>query len=202
MTKIAIMQPYFFPYAGYFQLIHEVDLFVFLDDVQYIRRGWINRNRINNFNKYLTIPIKKCPRDTIIKDVEISNISWVDYHLKIFDHIYGKNNINEYYSNFTKYGNLCQLLVDSIKWTTNLLDIQTNFEYSSNYPSKKFGKDRIIELCQKLNAHSYYNLPGGTSLYRQEDFGSIALNFIDTSHHVKTSILESILNGSTGNLRF
>jgi hypothetical protein len=68
--KIAVMQPYFFPYLGYFKLINSVDAFVFFDDVQYIRRGWINRNKIRIKEPlWLTIRIKKCHIQTIIKIV-------------------------------------------------------------------------------------------------------------------------------------
>ena len=58
--KVAITQPYFFPYLGYFKLIESVDKFVFFDDVQYIRRGWVNRNKIRVKNPlWITVPVKK-----------------------------------------------------------------------------------------------------------------------------------------------
>jgi hypothetical protein len=92
--KLAIMQPYFFPYAGYFQLMKNVDLFVFLDDVQYIRRGWINRNKINkNTPTYITVPINKAPQSAKINEISICH-GWVDNHLKSFIHVYG-NKIKE-----------------------------------------------------------------------------------------------------------
>jgi len=71
MKKIAIMQPYFFPYIGYFQLINAVDKFVFYDDVNYINKGWINRNNIivNGHAKFINIPLKKASQNKLIKDV-------------------------------------------------------------------------------------------------------------------------------------
>ena len=63
--RVAIMQPYFFPYIGYFQLINAVDKFIFYDDVNYINRGWINRNRIlvDGQDKYVIIPLKKASQN-------------------------------------------------------------------------------------------------------------------------------------------
>ena len=71
--SVAIMQPYIFPYLGYFQLVNAVDDFVFYDDVNFIKQGWINRNNIliNNTKTLFTIPIKKASSFTEIKDTEI-----------------------------------------------------------------------------------------------------------------------------------
>src|SRR5213083_1182181 len=73
--RIAIMQPYIFPYIGYFQLIKEVDQFVLLDNVNYINRGWINRNRIlfRGEGKLLTIPLKNASQNKLISEIEIHN---------------------------------------------------------------------------------------------------------------------------------
>ena len=74
------MQPYFLPYQGYFSLIKEVDLFILLDDVQFIRHGWIERNRIlkpQESWQYIKVPLVKHPRETKIKDIKISyNEDW------------------------------------------------------------------------------------------------------------------------------
>lgn len=78
--RLGIMQPYFFPYIGYFSLIKHVDRFILLDDVQFIRHGWIERNRILKQNggwQYISIPLKKHKQATLIKDIEINNdIDW------------------------------------------------------------------------------------------------------------------------------
>ena len=73
--NIAIMQPYFFPYIGYFQLMHRVDKFVVLDDVNYINRGWINRNRLmlNGAAHFFTIPLKSASQNKLICDLELSD---------------------------------------------------------------------------------------------------------------------------------
>ena len=78
--KIAIMQPYFFPYIGYFSLIKNTDHFIFFDTPQYIRKGWINRNRIIGANgdaTFFTVPVQKMPRETAINKMLISqNEDW------------------------------------------------------------------------------------------------------------------------------
>ncbi len=77
--KIAVMQPYLFPYIGYFQLIHVVDRFVIFDDVNYINKGWINRNRIlvNNAPYLFTIPLIEASQNKAINDIEVDgNDPW------------------------------------------------------------------------------------------------------------------------------
>ena len=77
--KLGIMQPYLFPYIGYFQLISAVDIWVVFDDVQYIRHGWVNRNRILSPNiqkewQYITVPIQKFKREATVLLILISSI--------------------------------------------------------------------------------------------------------------------------------
>jgi hypothetical protein len=206
--KIAVMQPYFFPYLGYFKLINSVDAFVFFDDVQYIRRGWINRNKIRiNEPLWLTIPIKKCPRETIINKIEIDD-SWSNETLITFKTIYGKSVVDHplfsYYSSLYNYKMLCPMLCDSIEWMSNFLNIKTNFFYSSNMPSEKKNKDRILDICKKLGATHYFNLPGGRDLYDEKIFEKegIKLEFIDTDQYKKISVIESCFDENASNLRF
>lgn len=200
------MQPYFFPYGGYYQLISEVDVFVFLDDVQYIRRGWMNRNKINYSSPfYITIPVKKCSRQTLVKDVETIK-GWSHSHLDSFIHVYGKkvmsNLIYEYYKSFENYDLLCPMLCDSIIWMSKYLKLKTRFEYSSNFPSDNRGQERIIDICKKMSATTYYNLPNGKSIYSNEKFdrNNVMLKFINTENHKHISILESCFNEHPINL--
>lgn len=79
MLRIAIMQPYLFPYLGYFQLIHSADTFILYDQVNYIKKGWINRNRLLEIHRqpfYFTVPINKASSSQIIKDLAIHNHAW------------------------------------------------------------------------------------------------------------------------------
>src|SRR5260221_3159028 len=88
--KIAIMQPYFFPYIGQFHLIHAVDRFILCDDVQYIRHGWINRNRILGYdagNQYIIVPVAKHRSNTPIRDISVADgTAWKNGILKQIEH--------------------------------------------------------------------------------------------------------------------
>lgn len=197
--KIAIMQPYFFPYEGYFELIKKVDLFVFLDDVQYIRRGWINRNIIKVPNsKFLTIPVQKANQNSLIKDIKIFG-NWVPKHIKLFKNFFGSkvlnNKVFEYYTTLEGWAQLSPMVCDTVQWMCRHMEIECKFDFSHNYPSEKKGKDRIIELCKHFGASEYFNLPNGSKIYSLQDFknNDIQLNFIDTSKFECVSILQKYL---------
>lgn len=204
--KIAIMQPYFFPYAGYFQLMANVDIFVFLNDVQYVRQSWMNRNKLKT-QKYFTVPVQKSSQKTLLNNMKIQH-GWVADHLKIFMHYFGKKIKNSHlYENYIAYENydfLCALNIDSLKYVASKLNIKVEFRLSSDFASDLSGQEKILHICQKLQGKEYYNLPNGIDLYNQNLFKEkgLKLKFIDTAHQEKVSILESIFNETTSNLRF
>jgi hypothetical protein len=201
--KIAIMQPYFFPYQGYFDLIASVDKFIFLNDVQYVKRRWVNRNIIPAPNKkdnmFVTVPIKKASRNTNINQIEIHDNIWAERHLKTFIHVYGKAKVNsefkEYYTSLKKHVNLSNMLCESIMWTCKLLGINKKFYYASDYSSSLYGQERILELCNIFKASSYFNAFGGQGLYDKDKFykSNIELIFMPESKNEKFSILNRIL---------
>jgi hypothetical protein len=185
--KIAIQQPYFYPYIGYFNLISSVDVFVFFNDVQYIRRGWINRNRLDE-SFYLTVPVCKAPRNYNINQIKINyEFDWHYKHCRSIETKYGKKCLNNpiylFYKNIPKYNFLVDLLKDSIKNVCDYLKIKTKFIDSESLciPENIKNKNRIIEICTKLSANSYYNLPGGFNLYSEKEFKNknIDLKFIE-----------------------
>jgi hypothetical protein len=188
--KIAIQQPYFYPYIGYFELIKSVDKFVFFNDVQYIRRGWINRNKIYK-ESYITIPVKKSIQKTKINQIKINyEHNWHHKHCRTLEAKYGKKCLNHpiylFYKNIPKYIFLVDLLKSSIKNVCNFLKIETEFLDSEglNINENIVKENRIIEICKKLDASHYYNLPGGVKLYNKENFNknNIDLKFIDTNN--------------------
>lgn len=209
--KITIMQPYFFPYEGYYDLISKVDYFIFLDDVQYIRRGWVNRNMITNFRTlkkdYITVPVSKTSIHAKINEILIHDKEWVRKHLSIFIHNYGKKiremELFQFYSTLHSYHNLNEMLIETIRWTSQFYGIETKFEYASQSPSSLSGEDRILQLCDQFNASTYYNLPGGVSLYQPKKFleKGIELKFLNTDHYEKISFIESYFNECTSDLR-
>ncbi len=202
MKKIAIMQPYFFPYCGYFKLIESIDAFVFFDDVQYTRRGWINRNRVKSLEKgwqYLTVPIKKAPLQTQINKIEIDNSkNWHNKHIKTLEDLYGKKPIIEMYKNITPSDHLSDFLIETIKKTCSLMGLKKKFLKSSEIKLTGYNQtnssatNRILDICLSLEANTYINLPNGVKLYNRADFSkeSIELEFISGTVDNYLSVLD------------
>ncbi len=189
--KIGIMQPYFFPYIGYFQLINHCDHFIFLDNVQYINRGWINRNRIilNDNVKYITVPVCKSPQNTLISNKKIHHSYHPNHILNQAQHAYKDskefNNIFDLLGRTlkTQDQNISSLASNSIINTVKHLKMDTQFHIASQLSPKKpssLAEDYLIELVQSLNGTDYINMSGGRHLYSEENFlqKQIKLHFL------------------------
>lgn len=186
--RIAIMQPYFLPYIGYFQLMNAVDIFVFYDDVTFIKQGWINRNRILLHGKdfLFTLELKGASSFKKINTIEVGNKR--SKLLKTFRIAYKKapffNNIEPLLCSIfeSTQCNLSQYIIDSHKLITNYLEINTKFLTSSETEKNNLlkGKDKVLELCANLGANSYINSSGGRGLYSKVDFAkaNIKLSFL------------------------
>lgn len=188
------MQPYFFPYIGYFQLINSVDKFVIFDDVQYINRGWINRNNIlvSGMGNVITIPIKKhslnsninkcilgdAAEETCKKILETikRNYKKAQYFEKVFPMLEEVITIN-------KKIDVSTYNYNSLKVICNYLKIDTEFLLSSEIEKdeKLVATDKIIDIVKILNGKVYINPIGGINLYSQERFRNenIKLRFIE-----------------------
>lgn len=183
--KLAIMQPYFFPYIGYFQLINAVDKFIFYDDVNYIKNGWINRNKvlINDNPQYITITIKDASSFKLIKDTE-----FIDNREKIKKTIYFNYKKALFFKNVWpliedclsfKTDYISELNIYSIKRICEYLEIKTTFEISSEkyYETAELRKEkRLIEICKLNNAKTYINPIGGQEIYDKETFLNEGIN--------------------------
>lgn len=193
--KVAVMQPYFFPYLGYFKLIEQVDVFVFLTNVQYIRRGWVNRNRIRNTEggtQYLTVPVVKTSRDTQIRDMAISwAVDWHRKQLATLRYVYHceRHPVYQAYADM-HMTNLNAFLQKTIKMCCEHLGIQTVFAESTSFEDDPNATQRIVNICKALGATEYVNPSGGRQLYSQDDFGDITLSFMEPSSGL--SILDNI----------
>lgn len=191
--KVALMQPYFFPYIGYYQLINSVDEFVIFDNAQYIRRGWINRNRILNTQKessYINIPICKAPMETKIKDIEINNC--VNWQEKIFQKLlcykkapYFRDVMDLINNNLeTKESNLSKFNTSLLIKTCNVLGIETKITVlSEKFPEINYAHcadEWGIEVSKALNATTYINAIGGEEFYSHQKFqeNDINIHFI------------------------
>lgn len=188
--KLAIMQPYFLPYIGYFQLINAVDVFVVYDNIKYTKKGWINRNRmlLNGTDLMFSLPLKKGSDSLDVVQRELA----VD-----FDRIKLLNQIKGSYSRAPYFNHVYPLLERIVGYTENNLfhylhhsiveicihlGIQTEIKISStiNINHALKAQDKVIALCQTLGASTYINAIGGMELYDRKDFlaRKIELNFI------------------------
>ncbi len=172
---IGIMQPYFLPYIGYFQLIHSVDKFVIYDNIKYTKSGWINRNRIlcNGESYLFTIPLQKTSDAAFIDDRQISEsfnkrkllkqIHFTYKNAPYFEEVYPLiRNIVEF-DNI----NLFQYIYNSISEICNYIDIKTSIILSSSLKIDHGlkGVDRVISIVQELQGTTYINSIGGVELY-------------------------------------
>jgi len=192
MKSIAIMQPYFFPYIGYWQLIHAVDCFVIYDDVNYIKGGWINRNRIliNNIPTYITIPLhQSSPYKSICNTFLQPSFVWRNKLLKMIENTYRKSPyFAEIYPIVEKIihyetDNLSDFLAYELQTLAVFMGIKTEFVLTSRHYKNDFlsGQNRVIDICKRENASVYINAIGGQKLYDSKTFSEagINLNFIE-----------------------
>ena len=178
--KLAIMQPYLFPYLGYFQLVRCVDHFVFFDDVNFIMRGWINRNQYlhDGAGKLFTVPLNKASQNRRICEIEVSEEpGWRQKLLKPISFTYQR-------APFFKeaYAILESVILESpvvisrmaeksILRTMEYLEIPVKTSRSSEHGYEALkGQERIFALCKILGATEYVNAIGGTQLYQGQDF--------------------------------
>jgi len=189
--KLAIMQPYIFPYIGYFQLIKAVDKFVIYDDVNFINRGWINRNRIlvNGKDSLFTIPLKEASQNKLINEIEVNwDDAWKSKWLKTLEQSYKKapyfqqvrpiieQTLEQEKTIFS------EIIVENLKLINAYLGITTEIISSSSiYQNTELkAQTRIVDICLKEKANHYINPIGGIELYQKEVFEEqgMQLNFI------------------------
>ena len=188
--RIAIMQPYLFPYPGYFKLIASANLFVIYDNVNYINRGWINRNYIllNGQKKLITYKIPNASQNKLIKDINIGSKN--TKILETIRHAYNKSSqfkivfpiIQQIIGN--NQANLAIYISDQLKILCDYIGISTEFVFASELFKDEDqdlkGASKIIKICKSLNANHYINLPGGKDLYKESLFSDndIKLEFL------------------------
>lgn len=185
-----IMQPYLFPYIGYYQLINAVETFLIYDDVNYIKQGWINRNRIlmNGVPIFFTLGLKGASSFKKICDVEIGGNR--EKLQKTIVQAYKKAPFFEAVFPMVKEilelseSNLSRFVTHSILSITEFLGIKTRIEISSEkrlFPELN-GQERVLAICGAYEATDYLNAIGGKDIYSKEAFADrgIALNFLKT----------------------
>lgn len=194
--KLAIMQPYYFPYIGYWQLIQSVDRFVIYDDVNYIKRGWVNRNRIliNGEPRFITVPLQSSSQNKRICDIQLQpSNGWRNKSLRMLEVTYGRSlyfdDVFPVLENMIANGacNLAEYLAGMVTSLMGWMDIKTDVVLSSRiYGNDNVsGEKRIMDICKRENADIYVNPQGGRELYTPELFSgnSIDLFFLKTKEH-------------------
>jgi hypothetical protein len=197
--KVAIMQPYLFPYLGYFQLVHWAEIFVCYNDVQFIKGGWINRNNILVGKK----------KHLFVFSIEKSSV-----HAKINERVFDVKKIESEKKRFIKTltleyskapyfneviqliekildsfeANLSNSIYQSLILISEFLGINTRFINSDSldYDRTVTAQQKVLDICSKLNATHYTNPIGGIELYDKNEFekNNLKLNFIST-HPIK-----------------
>lgn len=195
--RIGIMQPYAFPYIGYWQLINSVDKFVLLDDVNHIRRGWVNRNEMAD-GKF-TIPLHKASQNKQIRELYIVEGGLSQFLYRV-ERCYAKS---PYLKSVLPLldrrpiTNLSQYIHSTILGICHYLGIETEIVATSSvYPVGGLrGQDRILDICMDEGARMYVNPIGGTELYSEPVFigYGIDLKFIRSYSEEKLSIIDLLM---------
>lgn len=178
---VAIMQPYFFPYLGYFQLVKAADEFIFLDNVNFIRKGWIHRNQLLvNGEPYLfTIPLTGASQNRLIQDIELADYhSWRSKFLKTVELAYKQAPFYQetmelvYDALKTDFRTISKLAASSIEMVSGALGLKTVFSFASSLsgPGSIGAEKRIIDLCLGKKAATYINPANGRHLYDEKAF--------------------------------
>lgn len=176
--KLGIMQPYFLPYLGYWQLMNAVDTYVVYDDVAYIKGGWINRNNflVQGNAKLFTFSLDGASSYKLINEISVKD-DFANFR-KLLHFNYAKapffNECMELTERIISYdkSSLGMFLFNSIKVIADYLDFDTKIVLSSEIKKDNSlkGKDKVVHICKLLGADEYYNAIGGQELYEKDEF--------------------------------
>ena len=203
--KLAIMQPYFMPYIGYWQLLAAVDTYVIYDDVNYIKGGWVSRNNIllNGQKHMFTITLNGASSNKLFKEITIKD----DFKKfsRLIESAYRKA---PYYAEISALlekiyhyedKSLGSFMLNSFQVILDYLEIDTILVLSSTVmkDNNLRGKDKVKHICHLMGADTYYNAIGGQELYDKEDFKAdgIDLHFVQTNLVPYTQLTNKFVSG-------
>ncbi len=194
--RLAVMQPYIFPYLGYFQLLSAADRFVFFDDVNFIKKGWIHRNQllVSGQKNLFSIPLQRASQNKLIKDTYLHPSDygrWRNTFLKTVDQNYRQAPffpaVYDLLSQVLRgaHDTIADLAIDSVESVAKYVGLSIDFRQSSSLPYDRSlkGQDKIVAICQQQKATTYVNLIGGTELYDAVTFATnnVALYFVKSA---------------------
>lgn len=207
---VAIMQPYFLPYAGYFRLISGSDLFVVYDCVQFPRRGWVHRNKLRDPSgeeRWLTLPLKPAPQDVRIDALEFADGARqeLEERLRPFGLAAGGPAAELLEEVRRVEGRPVDYIVRLLQSVCGRLETPWNVVRSSSLdlPDDVRGQDRILEICRRVGAERYINAPGGRELYNPAAFADagVQLQFLPAFEGKGGSILQRLLDDAPDRVR-
>ena len=188
MTKktVVIHQPDFLPYLGFFHRLLHVDLFVVLDNVQFLRRGWHHRDKIKTpqGDSWISLGVVKSSQQTSINNIILSNNDWKKKHLNIikqnyktskyFDEIFPY--IKELYSN--NFEKMIDFNLKSISILMELFDIKINMEFSSKYNLNTRANELLVDILNEVDATHYLSGIGAKDYFKSEVFDKANIEVI------------------------
>jgi hypothetical protein len=197
---VSAHQVNYIPSKAFFDKMKQSHIFVLLDDVQYEKNGYTNRNRITP-NEWLTIPVKH-NHDTLIKDVEIDyTTDWKTKHVTELFKVHGATNnplyhfINRVYEH--PWEKLIGINLAWIREICSILSIKTNCIFSSQLNIETKGSQRILDICIKLGADQYLSGPSGKNYLDLESFDKAGINisWMPPQEPNSLSVLDNIMRG-------
>ena len=202
MTTVAIMQPYFYPYAGYYRLFSRADLFVIYDCVQFPRRGWVHRNRLTGADghlQWLTLRLVHAAQETAIRDMRLEPTAMAQLasDLRRFPALErASTGLRERLPLLDGAGMLVDYLERNLRAALDCLGIACPMIRSSSLevdPALR-GQQRILAIAGQLGATRYLNSPGGRELYDDEAFAraGMRLEFLEPATGSPASLLERL----------
>ena len=211
MTTVAIMQPYFYPYAGYFRLFSRADLFVLYDCVQFPRRGWVHRNRLTGASgqlQWLTLRLAHAAQDTVIRDMRLEPSAMEQLAADLrrfpaFERVTPERRAR--LPLFEGGATLVDYLERNLQAVLDRLGIDCPMVRSSTLdidPTLR-GQQRILAIARRLGADRYLNAPGGLDLYESDAFAreGIQLEFLEPAAGSQASLLERLCSEDPESIR-
>jgi hypothetical protein len=187
MTTIAVMQPYFFPYLGYYRLLAAADIFVHLDCVQFPRRGYVHRNQMPKYppngseqqKHWLTLPLAGQAQEVRIADLAFAPDASTEWQKRLATFPWiakaagpDQADLLQRVRSVDDNANVSDYLIDTVEFSAGRLGLKPKMIRSSSLaiPDALRGQDRILEIVQLLGGTHYVNAPGGRDLYDAAEF--------------------------------
>jgi hypothetical protein len=211
--RVAVMQPYFFPYAGYYRLMAAADLFVILDCVQFARRGRVHRCEVpgpSGRSEWLTLPLARQPRAVRIRDLAFAPDAGAEFARRLARHRWAcapRPPEAEALARTLRIGtaSVTDHLHAQLTQTARVLGLGAGILHSSalGLADDLHGQDRIIAIARAVGARVYVNAPGGRALYDPAAFAraGLGLAFLPPWQGAPHSVLPDLLAGQTAPLR-